>query len=344
MQTFGSIFEKAPHVIAIRGILSREGDDGSYDKLQELISREAGEFILDFDCHGGDAIGVLACARAIAATKRAHAYVSGVCASAAYFLASACEDITCAEDARVGSIGAMCVAPDLPQGYKNSKYSPRKNMPDSQLDVLLDADAESFLRFVGERRNFLTEDLEEIAHLCGDGEIMTAKAALDRGLVDFVEFFSTDGVKMLEKAEQNKQNEQNPQEVASNPQLPAAEFASVVASAVQAAIAPFVAQLSEISSKISQKEEKETQKAEISNKVEEKSDERVEELMAIDQRLAALEAKASVALESRISSAAKIQTNEEKLTPIQMCKALAKEKNITFTSAVQQFLGGNSNK
>lgn len=72
--------------------------------------------ILDFDTPGGMAAGVESAALAIREVadsgKKVIAYTDGMCCSAGYFLAAACDEILAQADSQVGSISTICVGVD----------------------------------------------------------------------------------------------------------------------------------------------------------------------------------------------------------------------------------------
>lgn len=78
--------------------------------------------ILNIDSGGGQTIGLVETAARLRALSqrgiRTTAYTGEVCASAAYFLAAACDDIFAAPTAIVGSIGTYCVITDFSKLYE----------------------------------------------------------------------------------------------------------------------------------------------------------------------------------------------------------------------------------
>lgn len=98
-----------------------DGDSTDYLHVRNLLARAAADpdvakVILAIDSPGGDAIGLTETVAAIAAVRAAGkaivAQVSGMCCSAAYFLACACDSIRAEADAMVGSIGTYAVLRD----------------------------------------------------------------------------------------------------------------------------------------------------------------------------------------------------------------------------------------
>jgi len=184
--------ETAPGVLAIRGPLSKdpatEDETAAYSVIAEWIRAQdpAAPIYLDIDSIGGDVAGVEALAALIESRPGpTFAQVTGTCASAAYWIASACDSIVAAPSALIGSIGTM-LASDRAANEVDllSSHSPRKNAEDEQWQEILDAACERFLAHIARRRHFEEADYAAIAHRCGDGKMMTASEALDRGLID----------------------------------------------------------------------------------------------------------------------------------------------------------------
>lgn len=211
----GSVTELVPKgYIAIRGMLTREPVDpyhtGNYLALETLLREriedaDVKSIVLDFDCQGGSVHGI---DRVLAAIKESPkpilALVTGVCASAAYWIASACNHIVAFEGTEIGSIGAMAVTPELPP-MRVSQFSPRKNAQDDAIDEIVDAACIRFLKTVAANRGFIEEDPMAIAQRVGEGKMMTANEALERGLIDQILAVST--AKEGDMAEEDKKKE-----------------------------------------------------------------------------------------------------------------------------------------
>ena len=120
-------------VIQVRGCLMKSGDfwywcEGYATPLVlldlALDMVEKGGFsalILDFDSPGGSTLGLVETAARIKQLKshgiHTTAYTSSVCASAAYYLASACAEVFASPSAIVGSIGTYSVITDYSAMY-----------------------------------------------------------------------------------------------------------------------------------------------------------------------------------------------------------------------------------
>ena len=193
--------ETAPGYLAIRGYLTTDPvadvDTSAYSAIKQWIEgQEPGAAItLDIDSPGGDITGL----EALCAAIKAHegptvAYVSGVAASAGYWIASSCDQIVAVESAMIGSVGTMLpkALEPVPETDVVATLSPRKNAADDQWQVLIDASCERFLSHVATSRGWPQTDLEAIADRVGNGKMMTAQEAMARGLIDRIEGGSMD--------------------------------------------------------------------------------------------------------------------------------------------------------
>lgn len=202
----------------IRGeCLTREAitpyHSGNYESLSEFIDRIDKPMILDFDCAGGEVAGLTDIARKIY-NKRdlLTAEITGICTSAAYYLASACKKILAKGDCIVGSIGTMMFYPEN-KGMWVSNLSKRKNASDEQITDLLDYDTERFLRDVASFRNWQMNDVLEISMKCGQGKVFNADEALKAGLIDEIVPFERGEDMFKKKAEEMIEETVNEEEV-----------------------------------------------------------------------------------------------------------------------------------
>lgn len=123
------------------------------------------------------------------------AYVAGVCASAGYWVASACQSIVCAPEAAVGGVGAVIIASKEDNTWAvrfTSKRTPRKNAaPTSEAGKedrqrLVDSLGDLFLRAVAENRG-IKGDLDAVAAALGEGALLPAEDALALKMIDRIE-------------------------------------------------------------------------------------------------------------------------------------------------------------
>ena len=162
--------------------------------------------VIDFNSPGGMAIGNMAVANAIMAVsasgKKTIAYASGQCASAAYWMAAACDEVYAGPDAVVGSISTICSGVDSSkeweqEGRELKLFSTGKfkatGMPGKawtkeeedyiwQRVKLLD---DEFKGFIAKRR--------KLDASCMEGQWWYARFAPE-GLVDSTEFESLDSL------------------------------------------------------------------------------------------------------------------------------------------------------
>lgn len=164
-----------------------------------LESSEVDSILFDVDSPGGEANGCFELADAIYEArnlKPVRAYVGGMGASAAYAIACACEDITIAASAEVGSIGVRAGYLDDSKmletaGYKEwtfvSSQSPYKafdvNEEDDRgrLQVVIDDLAGVFVNMVARNRDVSPDTVLE---KFGKGDVMVGARGVAAGLAD----------------------------------------------------------------------------------------------------------------------------------------------------------------
>lgn len=149
--------------------------------------------VLDIDSPGGEATGVSELSRAIyeaRGQKPIKAYVGGAAASAAYWIASAADEVVISDTAILGSIGVMAVYPKADDAgeiefvssqspYKNAK--PGTDAGKAKIQGRIDALAAVFVSAVAKNRG-VSE-----ARVLGDfgkGDVFVGAAAIKAGLAD----------------------------------------------------------------------------------------------------------------------------------------------------------------
>lgn len=179
--------------IKVRGFLSREPASAecceepgtSYQELRTQIEEALQgdeQILLDIDSGGGEAIGVHDLAEFIFANRdRIEGYASGICASAAYHLGSACGKLFANRDAIIGSIGSM-MYPPWNGGAIVADLSKNKNT-ESGIQEIVDESCERFILDVAKYRE-LPGDLEQLSKQFGEGKLFSASAALKQNLID----------------------------------------------------------------------------------------------------------------------------------------------------------------
>ncbi|MBK7350750.1 MAG: S49 family peptidase [Gemmatimonadetes bacterium] len=163
--------------------------------------------VLDLDSPGGEVNGCAELAELIASyrgRKPLVAYVSGTGASAAYWLASACEEVVCADTAILGSLGVRMAlldtrARDRAAGVEEieivSSQTPRKRDDDPTTDTgrvavqaTVDALAAVFIAAVARYRG--VPEASVLADY-GQGGVFVGEAAVLAGLADRLGTYET---------------------------------------------------------------------------------------------------------------------------------------------------------
>jgi signal peptide peptidase SppA len=181
----------------------------SYDMLAQDFARMVNDpavsaIILNIDSPGGEANGVSEFADQIAAArgiKPIVAYVGGMGASAAYWLAAAADEIVISDTAVLGSIGTIMSVTDTKEkdakaGVKTytivSSQSPHKALDAStedgqnRLQVMVDSLSEVFIAKVAQNRGV---DAEAVLQNFGQGGVFVGQSAVNAGLADRVGSF-----------------------------------------------------------------------------------------------------------------------------------------------------------
>ncbi len=189
----GPLFKRANLMTTHYGATSYESV--LKDLYQMLESPLVKAIVLDIDSPGGEANGCSELADAIFSArtkKRVVAYIGGTGASAAYWVASACEKIHASDCAIIGSIGVQSV---VPPSAKNgelrfiSSQSPNKNLDPSTeegakgVQSVVDALAEIFVGKVSLYRGI---SRERVLEQYGQGSVFVGHEAQSRGLIDFI--------------------------------------------------------------------------------------------------------------------------------------------------------------
>jgi ClpP class serine protease len=204
-------------VIAIEGPLFRHADmftdisgGTSYDAVWKgleaaLAHPMVKSILLRVNSPGGEADGVSELGKGIAAAgkhKPVWAFADGMCASAAYWLASQAQHIVAEETAEIGSIGVRCgivddSARDAAAGIREieiiSSLSPGKRSTPvddeviGRLQTRIDDLASLFVAAVARGRGVTPET---VMADYGQGDVMIASKALAAGLVDEIGNFN----------------------------------------------------------------------------------------------------------------------------------------------------------
>lgn len=203
-------------VIPVRGVISQRasmiedvspGAGTSAERIEEQIreahgSRDIKALVLDVDSPGGAAAGTPEAAEVIRAyrggDKPLVAQVHGLAASAAYWLASAADEIVSTRSSQIGSIGVITVHESISRmledegktetvisagAYKAeaNPYEPLSDEAREHLQSVVDQYYGLFVRGVAEGRGVSAEMVESEF---GQGRTLLADDALQAGMID----------------------------------------------------------------------------------------------------------------------------------------------------------------
>jgi len=193
----------------------------SYDMLAQDFDRALNDpnvsaILLNIDSPGGEANGVSEFADQIyqaRGTKPIVAYVGGMGCSAAYWIASAADEVIASDTAILGSIGTIMSVTDTKEkdakaGVKTytivSSQSPHKAVDAStedgqnRLQAMVDSLSDVFIAKVAQYRGV---DAETVMENFGQGDVRVGQAAVTAGLADRVGSFEAVLAEMQNPAE-----------------------------------------------------------------------------------------------------------------------------------------------
>lgn len=183
----GPIFPKANLFTEISGATSIE--ILALDFTRAMANPGIHSIILDIDSPGGNVVGINEFAGMVrGAQKPVTAYVGGMAASAAYWIASAADQVVIDATAQVGNIGVVTEArvggpKDRVELVSSRAQDKRPNMATEQgrsvVQVQLDAIEDVFLTTVAANRG---RDVEEIA--AHRGRVLIGNHAVNAGFAD----------------------------------------------------------------------------------------------------------------------------------------------------------------
>ena len=205
-----SVLDNGMAVVPVMGVL---GDWMPYSYITGMIEKalkrdDINEIVLLIDSPGGAVAGLFDTCRFIeraSKKKKCTAYVTGMACSAAYAIATACDEIYMMEDAEVGSCGCYAHAVEYSDAYFEkegflhrvfrSKCSPKKNCSvitdEAEAEAFqeeIDALGDKYLKYVAKRRKCSYSDALENF---GKGGVLMGEKAIAAGMVD--------GIKTLEE-------------------------------------------------------------------------------------------------------------------------------------------------
>lgn len=198
-------------VIPVNGPLARYYDfwswlfgGSAYEDLAKEISAAVADssvraVVLDFDSPGGEVAGCGELAEMIyrmRGTKPIVAHATGMCASAAYWIASACDEVFVTPTSQVGSIGCIASIRDYRLAEEKagirefefvSSVSPAKRSDPAtdegaaRIQAQVDALGESFVEAVAKFRGVSNT---EVKTGFGQGDVFVGATAVEAGLAD----------------------------------------------------------------------------------------------------------------------------------------------------------------
>jgi signal peptide peptidase SppA len=195
----GPIFPRANMMTAMSGATSAQQVAMEFTAAME--SPDVHSIVLNIDSPGGAVTGINELSQMIynaRGQKPIKAYVSGIGASAAYWLASAADEVISAETAELGSIGVVSAYKDTStkddrEGVKTievvSSISPLKRVNPSsdegraKVQRIVDSVASVFVKALAQNRG--TEESTVLEDF-GKGDLFVGARALSAGLIDRV--------------------------------------------------------------------------------------------------------------------------------------------------------------
>ena len=200
VNVFGPIFRHANLMSEVSGATTVQ--TLAHDFNAALDNPDVGAILLNVDSPGGEVAGINEFAQMIfeaRGRKRVIAYVDGYAASAAYWIASAAEEIVTGQTGILGSIGVVSIVGDPSKRTARdiefvSSQSPKKRpnptteSGKSQIQAMVDSLAEVFVETVARNRGVTTDTVLESF---GQGGVMVGREAVAAGLADRVGTFES---------------------------------------------------------------------------------------------------------------------------------------------------------
>jgi len=197
LKVFGPIFPRSDMFSDISGATNVQNLAFRFNEA--LTAPDVKAIVLDIDSPGGNIVGIHEFANQIfnaRGIKPIIAYTGGYCASAAYWIASACDEIVADKTAFLGSIGVVAAWTDDSEARKKSglidyevvsSQSPNKRVDlasddgRSMLQKELDALADIFISSSARNRGV---DIQTVTEKFGKGGILLADEAIKSGMAD----------------------------------------------------------------------------------------------------------------------------------------------------------------
>ncbi len=195
----GPVVKRSTYLSSMSGMASTASLSVQIGEAIEHL--DVSSVIICFDSPGGESGGLPEVAARIrdlslSSGKSIVGYVDNMCASAAYFLASACSEIVVAPNALVGSIGSVYAFYDDKEALamEGLKEIVIRNVqsPKKYLDPASDEGQQEMQRLATESAQIFGEavakyrdvDIETVWKDFGQGSVLTGQSAVDVGMVD----------------------------------------------------------------------------------------------------------------------------------------------------------------
>ena len=201
---YGAIVPRASMFSDVSGASSGQSFQASF--REALADPDVGAIMIDVDSAGGSVQGIPELAAEIMAARGSKpivAQVTGIAASAGYWLASACDELVVTPSGAVGSIGVYSSHTDLSAAqakagvkktfisagdYKveGNPFEPLSKEAEAAMQADVDAYYEMFVQAVADGRDVTTE---KVLADFGQGRMVLATAAVAAGMADSVATF-----------------------------------------------------------------------------------------------------------------------------------------------------------
>lgn len=201
-------------IVPVEGVLTKDGPawyGSNYDTIgraveDAAINPDVKRIVLSVDSPGGEIVGLpetAAVIRDAGKVKPVSAIVTGMSASAAYWLTSQANDISVTPSGEAGSVGVRMMHVDISKmlsdaGYKvtelssglhKTEWSPYQPLAQETIDNMmprLQAVHQDFLNAIGDARGERAGDKIREARF-GEGRMFSAGDALSNGMVDKIQ-------------------------------------------------------------------------------------------------------------------------------------------------------------
>ncbi|OQY26229.1 MAG: signal peptide peptidase SppA [Planctomycetota bacterium] len=198
---YGIVSQRMNMLTQVSGGTSTEVFGGYFDNL--MADNSVSAIVIDVDSPGGNVFGVSELADKIYASrgqKPVIAVANSLMASAAYWIASAADEIVITPGGEVGSIGVMAVHKDMSEaaakdGVKHTiiragKYkaegNPYEPIGDEAKDFIQQQVDSRYDDFVGAVARYRGVTVQHVNQHFGQGRVFDAAMAVDAGMVDRV--------------------------------------------------------------------------------------------------------------------------------------------------------------